>query len=291
MPEELKTKNDRLWYQLQIKVFERNIVEVFRLFRENGIEPIMIKGWAAARYYPNLTDRIFTDIDISVHPKLYPKAFELIKSEAGSRLGVDLHAGFRGLDTNDFDKMLSRSENVPLEQTSVRVLCPEDHLRVLCVHWLLDGGEYKSKLLDIFYLIETNAENFDWDKCLGEVSPTRQKWLITTIGLTKKYFGLDLTKTPFPDADEKLPRWLIKTLEKEWANRVILKPLPVAFHDKKEFFRQLKKRFPPNPIQATLDLEGEFDDRPRIFYQIGDIFYRLKLSLGRFIKSRKNQRR
>jgi hypothetical protein len=32
-------------------------------------------------------------------------------------------------------------------------------------------------------------------------------------------------------------------------------------------------------------MEGEFDNRRRIFYQIGDIFLRLKPSLERVIKS------
>jgi alpha-acetolactate decarboxylase len=68
-----------------------------------------------------------------------------------------------------------------------------------------------------------------------------------------------------------------------------LKSLVASLSNREEFFRQLKKRFPPNPIQATIDVGGEFNDNPRIFYQVADIFIRIKPSLQRFVnKIRQN---
>ena len=33
--------------------------------------------------------------------------------------------------------------------------------------------------------------------------------------------------------------------------------------------KQIKKRIPPNPIQATIEMEGSFDARTRVQYQLG----------------------
>ena len=57
--------NDELrWYLLTSKKFERQIADAFTLFRKEGIEPLLIKGWAAARYYPADKPRFFGDVDI-----------------------------------------------------------------------------------------------------------------------------------------------------------------------------------------------------------------------------------
>jgi len=103
------------------------------------------------------------------------------------------------------------------------------------------------------------------------------------------YLGLDLRNTPIASEAGQIPKWVIETVEREWADENSLKPLQTCLTDRKEFFLQLRKRFPPNPIQATVEVDGEFDDKPRIFYQIKDIFLRMKPSLRRFaFKIRQN---
>jgi hypothetical protein len=153
----------------------------------------------------------------------------------------------------------------------------------MCVHWLNDGGAVREKLWDIYYAVENRAPNFDWDRCLETVDRKRRKWIVCAIGLAKMYLGLDLENTPIAAEAKQIPKWVIKTVEKEWADENRLKSLVSTLSNREEFFTQLKKRFPPNPIQATIDVGGEFNDNPRIFYQIADIFIRIKPSLLRLI--------
>ena len=85
----------------------------------------------------------------------------------------------------------------------------------------------------------------------------------------------------FVEETKNIPVWLIKALEKEWSTDVWLRPIHTILRDKKELWAQIKKRFPPNAIQATIDMEGSFDNRSRIYYQIGSIFVRIKPSIKR----------
>jgi len=110
---------------------------------------------------------------------------------------------------------------------------------------------------------------------LNAAGQTRRKWIVCVIGLAVKYLELNIEDTPLAKEAAHIPRWLIKAVEKEWQSDVKLRPLRYFLHDRKELWRQIKKRIPPNPIQATVDMNGEFNNRPRIFYQIGDIFLRL----------------
>jgi hypothetical protein len=151
----------------------------------------------------------------------------------------------------------------------------------LCVHWLTDGGVSKERLWDIVYAIENRPKNFDWDRCLSIVSETRRDWIICTVGLAVRYLELDIKNTPLNNLLRELPKWMIRTVEKEWESKIGLKPLHHCFRNRQEFFEQIYKRIPPNPIQATIEMEGKFDDRTRIFYQIGSFIFRFKPSIER----------
>lgn len=270
------------WRLIQSRFQEYKIVKAFELFRKHKIEPILIKGWAAAINYPQKESRVFGDIDLCVAPEDYKKALKILDLPESGELLVDLHNGLRHLDTTEWTDLFENTKLVQLETTMVRILRPEDHLRVLCVHWLNDGAAYRERLWDIFYAVENRPQNFDWDRCLNVVDKKRRKWIVCAIRLAQKYLGLKLTDTPLSEEKEEIPKWVIQTVEKEWADEIHLKRLQDCLTDRNEFFRQVKKRFPPNPIQATIDVNGEFDNKPRIFYQIADIFIRLKPSLQRF---------
>jgi hypothetical protein len=48
---------------------EREVAEIFKVLRSAGIEPILIKGWAIARAYPDTGLRPPGDIDLYVSPE------------------------------------------------------------------------------------------------------------------------------------------------------------------------------------------------------------------------------
>jgi hypothetical protein len=269
---------------LTYKVHEHYLEKAWMRFENAGFKPILIKGWAAAQFYTDPIKRRYNDIDLIIEPGKYDEAMEFLAS-FNENTAIDLHKGARQLDSLSYESLYVNSQTIKCGKTEVRVLRPEDHLRVLCVHWLTDGGAYKIRLWDIYYAVKNRPADFDWARCLNEISPTRRKWIVCTIGLACKYLGLNVEDTPVADEVKDIPQWLIKTVEKEWKSDVKLVPLHHFLHDKKKLFRQIKKRIPPNPIQATINMEGEFDNRPRIFYQIGDIFFRFTPSVKRIAKS------
>ncbi|MBX3289768.1 MAG: nucleotidyltransferase family protein [Acidobacteria bacterium] len=267
---------------LERKAFEVKIAEYTSLLQRNGINSLTFKGWLAANNYPETHYRQYTDIDLAVAPEYYDRAIALIRAAKPKGIAVDLHKGFRHLDRLSWEQIFSRSQTVILNNTEVRVPCPEDHLRIMCVHWLTDGGEYKHRLWDIYYAVANRPDDFDWDKCLQPVSAVRQEWVITCIGLAHRYLGLEIEDLPFAERAKDLPEWLTKRLEYEWENRVPLRPLRIVYRDPSLLIQQLRKRFPPNPIYSTIDMEGSFASRTRFFYHLGSMLKRSRNTVRDF---------
>lgn len=272
---------DIRWGILQQKVQETNISRAFDLFREQGIEPILIKGFAAALCYPPTFPRLSIDIDLAVPRSDFQTALKIASSATAEGLAIDLHRDLRYHDTVAWDDLFENSRLIELGGGSCRVLRSEDHLRVLCVHWLLDGGSNRDRLWDIYYAVANRGPGFDWDRFLNVVSHKRRRWLICTLGLAHRYLGLDLDDTPVKTEAQCLPEWLTKTVESEWTNEIKNTPLEVAMFDRKALINQLHKKLWPNPIWATIQMEGSFDAESRFFYQLGNIFQRIPSSIKR----------
>lgn len=259
---------------IQYKVREKQIGDIWQKFEEAGFQPILIKGWAAAQCYPKPFEREFVDIDLIVNPDGFLEADEFSKIMQSS-LPIDLHYGPRHLDSLSFEDIFENSVFYRCGEIDIRVPRAEDHLRMLCIHWLTDGGANREKLKDIYYLIDNRTEEFDWDRFLNVISHRRQRWLECAVGTAQKYLKLNLENTPLINSSENLPKWFVQTIQNEWNNSVKLEPLQLHLRNKKMLWKQIKKRLPPNPIQATVLQEGDFDWKPRIWYQIGNIFNRL----------------
>lgn len=275
------------FYLLRKRHAENLILNAFRGFRRAGIEPILIKGWAAARNYPEYKSRFFGDVDLAVSAFDFDRATLLIKEE--SLGGIDLHRELRHFDTVDWSRLVEDSDVVDLDGENIRILGAEDHLRVLCVHWLTNGGENRERLWDIAYAVDNRPKDFDWSRCLDVISPTRRQWIIATIGIAHKYLGLEIDGLPFSDEARDLPKWLTRCLEKEWSRNVELLTLHSQLKHPKSLMQQIWKRIPPNPIMATVDCEGDFDHGTRAGYQIRDIFKRLIPSVQRVSKTIMNR--
>ena len=259
---------------LEFKVKELHLEKIWNEFEAAGFQPILIKGWAAARVYPEPFRRQYTDVDLVIAPDRYREALKFSR-EMAQKLPVDLHEGPRHLDDFSFEELYAGTVTEKCGSARIRMLRPEDHLRVLCVHWLTDGGAYREKLWDIYYAVDRRPSNFDWGRLLDKTSLRRRRWIVCTIGLAHKYLGLDIKDTPVAVEAKNLPGWLTRTVESEWASEIKLIPLDMCRKDRKTFWQQLKKRIPPNPIHATVMEEGEFDKKFRFHYQIKNMVRRL----------------
>ncbi len=282
LPEERIAITDNFrWNLLQRKAAETRAQRAFSLFRQHGIEPILIKGLAADRFYPECKLRGSVDMDMAVSANDFEAARAISKSSAANGLAIDLHRELRHHDTVGWDDLFENSLVVEFDQGSIRILRPEDHLRVLCVHWLTDGGANKDRLWDMYYAVENRSVEFDWDRFLNLVSDRRRRWLLCTLGLASRYLGLDLSNTPVERENTDIPEWIVRTVEREWAKNTQHLPLHIALGDTKLFWKQILKRLRPNPIWATVQMEGSFDAKTRVFYQLGSIFQRIVPSYRR----------
>jgi len=275
MPNEQDPRDEARWQALSMRRSELELAEIFRVLGEHGIEAIAFKGWAAARNYPTGHFRNFSDIDIAVRSDQHSQAFEIIKAGKLAHLNIDLHLEFRHLDRSNWNDLFARSSVTTIEGVAVRSLSPEDHLRVLSAHWLNDGGEYKERLWDIYYAVARRPDNFDWEICLNSVPANRRNWVTTSLILAQRYLGLNISDIPLRDDELVIPQWVENRVLREWDSNTRLVPLSSAFKTRTGFWRQVKKRMPPNPIQATIEADGIFDETGRLGMQISTAFRRL----------------
>ncbi len=271
--------NDRRWNLIQRKAQRVKSAQVFEYFREHSIEPILIKGLAAHLNYPEDHFRYSVDVDLAVAPADFDAATDLVAAGLPGQILIDIHKGLRHLDAVVWEDLFDNSILVDIDGTPVRMLRPEDHLRVLCVHWLNDGGAYKERLWDIYYAVANRPAEFDWERCLNVVSKRRRKWILTAIGLTNRYLDLNIDDLPFAEEARELPAWVIKCIEREWASGVRIKPIAMVLKEPKKLFRQIMKRMPPNALESTIEMEGDFNSPIRFHYQIGGAAKRLLPSL------------
>ncbi len=180
---------------LRYRVLEKQIEGIWKQFTQAGFEPVLIKGWAAAQLYPKPCERQFTDVDLMIAPNKFEEAVKLL-GNLSPGITLDLHKGARRLDQVDFKDLFSNSKQTQCGAIKIRVLREEDHLRILCVHWLNDGGANREKLWDIYYGVANRSKEFDWERFLNIVSPKRRRWLICAVGLAHRFLALNLEDTP-----------------------------------------------------------------------------------------------
>jgi hypothetical protein len=271
----LPTLDKTYWsYLIHAAKDERRIIEVFRALRSAAIEPILIKGWAIARLYPQPGLRPSGDIDLYISPEHLVKARSVLRAPEYQRYAVDLdHDEITRFSECSFDELYRCSELVKLGDTEIRVLSAEDHLRLLCLHLLKHGAWRPLWLCDVAAALESRSASFDWSRCLGKNSRWAD-WVLCATSLANRLLGAELGDTPLRSCGNTVPRWLIPAVLKQW-EAPYPPHLPLFVKEvgenwwNPEIVRAICRRW-PNPIQATIDANGPFDDMPRLPYQIGN---------------------
>jgi hypothetical protein len=256
--------------------FSLQLGKVYEYIHSQEVYPILIKGWLASQNYPKNHFRHYGDVDL-VFPESTSQA--LVDQIEIRFPEVDVHFGARNHDTLKYHELMLNSESrFLINGNEIRVASPEDHLRIMASHWLNDGGVDKTKLWDIYYAVSNRPVTFDWEKCLNVVPQIRRKWVLTAIYLAHHYLELPISDLPFADeisAPEFVPDWIFHTVEHEWQSGLRLSPLVGSLKTPKAFFRQIKKRLPPNPIQSAIETNTAFDNRSRLPSQIKAILKRM----------------
>jgi hypothetical protein len=272
---------------LRSALHERHLKKVIPLLREAGVEPLLVKGWAIARLYPEPGMRPYIDLDLCVAPEHSNRAHEVLNSGECNDCVVDLHVGFGKFYDRRDEEIFARSRVVRLDDLDVRVLSPEDDLRFLCLHLLRHGAVQPLWLCDVALFLETRAKDFDWDRCLHG-SRKEADWVACTIGLAHQLLGADVEGTPVANRARSLPNWLVPIVLHEWGMPMKTLPqLAVYLRDPRRWVRDFVKELSlhwPNPIEATLTLRGSFNQVPRLPFQVAHLMSRTAAVLPQVIK-------
>lgn len=244
-----------------------------KLYGAAGGDPLLVKGWTVARFYPETGLRPYGDIDLCFRPEHYDKAEAIRNSGEGTKYNVDLHKGFEKLDYQSLDALFERSEILRLGDVDVRVLKLEDQLRLLCTHLLRHGAWRPIWLCDIAVIVESLPADFDWNLCL--TPDRRQADLVAcAIGLAHQLLGARVENTPVAQRAGNLPNWLVPAVLKQWKrpqawDHTAPELMSVSLRHITHIPKALLRRW-PNPVMATFNLKAPFNGFPRLPFQIGD---------------------
>jgi hypothetical protein len=263
-------------HALQSAIHNQSLTRLLQFLGAAGVEPIIGKGWAVARLYPDAGLRPYGDFDLFVAPQAYDATYAALRQPAMPSAPVDLHCGAADLDDRSFDALQARAVLRPLGDVTVRVLGPEDHLRLLCLHMLRHGAWRPLWLVDVAVALESRPADFDWEYFLSG-DARRTEWALSAIGVAHHLLGAHVQGTPVEARADRSPRWLIPAVLEQWGRG---KPLPQQgrrlqsyLRDRAGLLEALRTRW-PNAIQATVSMHGAFSEWPRWPFQIGDLLRR-----------------
>jgi hypothetical protein len=271
----------RHYHEQAIKAMiqEDELARVVSQLRGGGVEPLLVKGWAVARLYPQPGLRPFGDIDLCVRPEQRRTTEDLLSQPDLAPFEVDLiHEEFDRLDAAGWDALFAHAEPADLGTTRVRVLGPEDHLAFLCMHLLRHGAWRPLWLVDVAAALESRPADFDWQRCLGR-NRRRADWIACAIGLANQLVGANVDGTPVTERARRLPGWMLPSVLKRWdvpglwSGGSATLPLASYITRPSEIPWILWNRW-PDPILATVALNGPFNRAPRLPFQVANVSLR-----------------
>ena len=258
---------------LQTALHEWEVGHVFARLRSAGVEPILLKGLAAARLYAEQGLRPAGDIDLCVRPERYEAAREVIwkPGRKGTAL-IDLHHDPAAiLERDGWDGVYDRSSLIPLDGSEVRVLGHEDNLRYLCLHLLRHSAYRPLWLCDVAAALESAPADFDWELALGQEELTRN-WVTCVIDLARRLLGARREDLPGEAKSARAPSWLVAEVLRQWERPTTAEHLPrellaVSLRHPARALPALLSRW-PDPIGAVVGLKQPFDERARLPRQL-----------------------
>jgi len=242
---------------LQNMAHEEQLGQLFVRLRDADVEPLLVKGWSVSRLYAQPGLRPCGDIDLCVRPDGMAAATQALVAAADSARDADLHEGVADLEDRSWAEIFRRSRLVRLEETEIRILCPEDQLRHLCLHLVRHGAFRPLWICDVAVVLESLPADFDWDYCLrGQRWLT--DWVVCTIGLAQRLLEARVEQPEIARRARALPGWLASTVLRLWdqglqSSDVVLTPFTAYPRSWAGLRLAFGQRW-PNPIRAAYKL-------------------------------------
>ena len=273
-------------HTLQAEVHERQIAGVVGHLRSIGLDPVLAKGWAIARLYPETGLRPYGDIDLLVGPEAFSGGR---KSTGLGGAPVDFHERFAELDDRPLAELYRRSQLVALGDVDVRVLGPEDHLRFLCLHLLRHGFWRPTWLCDVGVALDCLPEDFDWDYFLDGKS-RRSSWVVCVLLVAQQLLGACLDGPRAGRMTVELPDWLIPSVLTAWASgRPAYRRAFISYLRRPAGVMQAVRQRWPSRIQASASWRTPSSKLPALTIQAWDftaLAVQLVLRRGRVVGRR-----
>ena len=229
----------RMAYRLELMEIATNYCanmqmqsEILEVLEKNEIPAVVLKGSAAAIYYPDPEIRAMGDIDIIVKPDCFEKAYNVLCAngfdaeplDTGKRhnelhkdgFELELHIAFATLKDKNYranlDNMIYKGidERITGQVSGFEFpMLPHDinGLTLLChMDYHMEEGPGIRHLLDWMFFVEKHLDDQEWH---GNFKKKAERIGLMTMAevLTKccqKYLGLTKTITWCNDADEAL---------------------------------------------------------------------------------------
>jgi Uncharacterised nucleotidyltransferase len=250
----------------------RDLEHVLLHFNSAGLEPVLFKGWTLTGLYAHPALRPFGDIDVLVDVKDEAVARRVIAGlpEALRELvDLDMRVLERFLPDREFGELAARTNVESVGQGRYRLLAPEDHLRLLCLHQLDHGGWRPLWLCDVAAFIERLPPSFQWKLCLRGNSHLSDG-VLSLASLAAELLGAQL---PMAIARNEAPRWFRDATLRAWAGGY--KAPPDSLHSLYRLgFRRavaaVRARW-PDPVTSTLHLRAPFRRVPRLVLQLAEL--------------------
>jgi hypothetical protein len=256
-------------HSLEAARHQLSLEQVLKQFNQAGLEPIAFKGWTLARLYAHPGLRPFGDIDLLVGPgeeAVARHAIAGLPSALRPLVDLDMRVLDRFMPDRSFAELASRSSVENVGEARCRVLAPEDHLRLICLHQLDHGGWRPLWLCDVAAFVERLPRTFEWDLCLRG-NPHLSDSVVALLSLAEELLGALLpTGTP----RKLVPAWFRNAVLRGWARGYQAPPDSLYGLRRLGWSRALvaiKARW-PDPITSTLHLRAPLGRIPRSVLQL-----------------------
>jgi len=258
-------------HMLQAAVHAKNLEHVIGHLNAVGLEPLVFKGWALARLYARPGLRPYGDVDVLVDADEEAAARALLATLSPEMRGfvdLDMRVLRRFLPDRRFGELRERSTAEMVGTARFRVLAPEDHLRLICLHQLDHGGWRPLWLCDVAAFVESLPEGFRWELCLAGNSHLSEA-VVALIRMAEELLGARLSPgTP----NASVPGWFRRATLRAWAGGFQAPPDSLLELHRLGWRRAaaaVRARW-PDPFTSTLHLRAPLRGVPRPVLQVAE---------------------